>query len=355
MKTIDFSNRMWSPLAYKEGDTIPKPPSNGGRGGAGTGDGEDDFTFILSPGEYEKLFLDDLELPFREEKILAANSVAWKRAGYTIAGAPANLALKRTLSNSYGRRLGLNRPKPEELDLLEENLKNPLYDDIEKASIREQILTIKHRLETIPYIDPIDVRYNNFTPELKPKFNAVMFCLMDVSGSMSEHMKDLAKRFYILLYRFLKVNYDKVEVVFIRHHSTAKEVDEETFFYGTESGGTVVSTCLEVAMDVIKSRYDPNEWNLYFAQASDGDNYPNDNERVMELLNNYIFPITQYYAYIEVSRDVQYWPAGFIHRPSDLWGLYNQLLKDNKHFAMKKVGSRGDIYPVFRELFAKKE
>ena len=82
----------------------------------------------------------------------------------------------------------------------------------------------------IPYIDPLDVRYRRFEAHPKPVAQAVMFCLMDVSGSMTEHMKDLAKRFYVLLYIFLKRRYKNVDVVFIRHTHQAQEVDEDTFF-----------------------------------------------------------------------------------------------------------------------------
>ena len=99
-----------------------------------------------------------------------------------------------------------------------------------------------------------------------------MFCLMDVSGSMTEHMKDLAKRFYMLLYVFLKRRYRHVEIVFIRHTDRAEEVDEETFFHGPASGGTLVSSALQAMHDIVRSRFRPADWNIYAAQASDGDN-----------------------------------------------------------------------------------
>jgi uncharacterized sporulation protein YeaH/YhbH (DUF444 family) len=181
-----------------------------------------------------------------------------------------------------------------------------------------------------------------------------MFCLMDVSGSMTEHMKDLAKRFYILLYIFLKRRYKNVEVVFIRHTHEASEVDEDTFFNSPETGGTVVSTALEEMAKVVAERYDPDAWNIYAAQASDGDNTASDNERTAGLLTNGILPICQYYAYLEVGRDAEHFPPGFIRRDSDLWQTYTSLIKNGAPMAMRKVGHRRDIYPVFRELFAKK-
>ncbi len=170
------------------------------------------------------------------------------------------------------------------------------------------------RTGLIPYIDPLDVRYRKFEPQPKPVAQAVMFCLMDVSGSMTEHMKDLAKRFYVLLYIFLKRRYKHVDVVFIRHTHQAQEVDEDTFFHSPETGGTVVSTALEEMQRVIDERYSPDSWNIYAAQASDGDNTASDNDKTASLLINGILPVCQYYAYLEVGRDSEHFPPGFIRR-----------------------------------------
>ena len=145
-------------------------------------------------------------------------------------------------------------------------------------------------LGSFHYIDPLDVRYRRFEAHPKPVAQAVMFCLMDVSGSMTEHMKDLAKRFYVLLYIFLKRRYKNVEVVFIRHTHQASEVDEETFFNSPETGGTVVSTALEEMQRVINERYSPDNWNIYAAQASDGDNTASDNDKTAALLTKIILP-----------------------------------------------------------------
>jgi uncharacterized sporulation protein YeaH/YhbH (DUF444 family) len=182
-----------------------------------------------------------------------------------------------------------------------------------------------------------------------------MFCLMDVSGSMTEHMKDLAKRFYVLLYIFLKRRYKNVEVVFIRHTHQAAEVDEDTFFHSPETGGTVVSTALEEMQRVVEERYSPDNWNIYAAQASDGDNTASDNDKTANLLTNVILPVCQYYAYLEVGRDSEHFPPGFIRRDSDLWQTYTTIIRAGAPMAMRKVGHRRDIYPVFRELFAKKQ
>ena len=228
-------------------------------------------------------------------------------------------------------------------------------DDTERRlRLEEELARKQRRTMLIPYIDPLDVRYKRFDAQPKPVAQAVMFCLMDVSGSMTEHMKDLAKRFYILLYIFLKRRYKNVDLVFIRHTHTASEVDEDTFFNSPETGGTVVSTALDEMQKVIEDRYDPSSWNIYAAQASDGDNTASDNERTADLLVKHILPSCQYYAYLEVGRDIEHFPPGFIRRDSDLWQTYEAVVKSGAPLAMRKVGHRRDIYPVFRDLFARK-
>ena len=344
---------------YIAGDTIQRPPQGGGGSGSEgspDGEGEDDFRFALSREEFVDLFLEDLELPdLAKRKVVNAEALVYHRAGYSVSGSPANLALNRTVRNSMARRIGLRRPKPEELVALREEIDalDPA-DDVRRVELEEERARKKRRTGLIPYIDPLDVRYKRFEPHPRPVAQAVMFCLMDVSGSMTEHMKDLAKRFYVLLYIFLKRRYKNVDVVFIRHTHTASEVDEETFFNSPETGGTVVSTALEEMQRVIAERYSPDNWNIYAAQASDGDNTASDNDRTAALLTRVLLPCCQYYAYLEVGRDSEHFPPGFIRRDSDLWQTYSTIIKAGAPMAMRKVGHRRDIYPVFRELFAKK-
>jgi len=343
---------------YVPGDTIPRPRGGGGDGGSEgspDGEGEDDFRFALSRDEFVDLFLEDLELPdLAKRRVATMESVTWSRAGYSVTGNPSNLALNRTVRNSLSRRIALRRPKLEELEALLAEIELLPEGDDRRMTLEAEYARKKRRTGLIPYIDPLDVRYKRFDPIPKPVAQAVMFCLMDVSGSMTEHMKDLAKRFYILLYIFLKRRYKNVEVVFIRHTHEASEVDEDTFFHSPETGGTVVSTALEEMIKVIGERYSPDSWNIYAAQASDGDNTASDNERTASLLKNEILPLCQYYAYLEVGRDAEHFPPGFIRRDSDVWQTYAELIKNGAPMAMRKVGHRRDIYPVFRELFAKK-
>jgi uncharacterized sporulation protein YeaH/YhbH (DUF444 family) len=346
---------------YREGDEIPRPP--GGAGGSGNegsddGSGEDSFRFMLTREEFLELFLDDLELPDLAKRRLATiTDPAWRRAGFTSSGSPANLSLTRTLRNSLSRRIALKRPKPEAIAEFEaeiarlEALGDPEGD---LPALREQLSRARQRSLRIPYFDPIDVRYRRFEPQPRPVAQAVMFCLMDVSGSMTEDMKDLAKRFYMLLYLFLQRRYKQVEVVFIRHTHEAKEVDEETFFHSRETGGTLVSTALEEMRQIVEVRFPPGEWNIYAAQASDGDNAAGDSTRTARLLLEHVLPAVQYYAYIEVGRDAEHGMPGFPRGPTDLWRTYEQLVAAGAPMAMKRVRNRREIFPVFRELFRKR-
>jgi uncharacterized protein len=344
---------------YVEGDTIPRPPGGGGEGGSEgspDGEGQDDFRFALSRDEFVDLFLEDLELPdLAKRRVVDTESMSWDRAGYSVTGSPANLALMRTVRNGLARRLALRRPRADELVALREQIHALEEGDPRRIELEEELDRKLRRVSLIPYIDPLDVRYRRFEAHPKPVAQAVMFCLMDVSGSMTEHMKDLAKRFYVLLYIFLRRKYKHVEVVFIRHTHQASEVDEDTFFHSPETGGTVVSTALEEMRRVVSERYSPDAWNIYAAQASDGDNTASDNERTADLLSNAILPVCQYYAYLEVGRDSEHFPPGFIRRDSDLWQTYTDICRTGVPMAMRKVSHRRDIYPVFRELFAKRQ
>jgi uncharacterized sporulation protein YeaH/YhbH (DUF444 family) len=261
------------------------------------------------------------------------------------------------MRNSLSRRIALKRPKPEVVAELEAEIaaleSQPSAED-RLAALRAELEIQIRRSQRIPWIDPIDVRYRRFEPVPRPVARAVMFCLMDVSGSMTEDMKDLAKRFYTLLFIFLQRRYKQVEIVFIRHTHEAAEVDEETFFHSRETGGTLVSTALEEMRKVVADRYPPSDWNIYAAQASDGDNAAGDSQRTARLLIDAILPACQYYAYIEVGRDGEHGMPGFPRGPTDLWRTYEALVAAGAPMAMKKVRNRREIFPVFRELFAKR-
>ena len=209
--------------------------------------------------------------------------------------------------------------------------------------ISARIEAIESKMRAIPYLDPIDLRFRNRIRVPMPTSKAVMFCLMDVSGSMDEERKDLAKRFFILLYLFLTRHYEKIEIVFIRHTTEAEEVDEKRFFHDTSNGGTIVSSALELMNSIIRERYaNSAEWNVYGAQASDGDNWQKDSAKCVEVLNSQLLPLVRYFAYIQVHPSEQ-----------ELWKYYEQI--SHHHFAMRKVLDPKEIYPVFRELFKKEQ
>jgi uncharacterized protein len=337
---------------YVQGDLIPRPPTGAGGGsgrdGASDGDGEDVFRFILTREEFLDLFLDDLELPDLVKRRLALSEhEAIRRAGFASSGPPANLALTRTMRQALARRIALHRPKPDEIESLEADIAAST-DEEERAVLRAQIEALGTKVRRIPYIDPVDLRYRRFESHPKPVAQAVMFCLMDVSASMSEHMKDLAKRFFMLLYVFLTRRYRHVEIVFIRHTHDAEEVDEKTFFHSPATGGTIVSSALKEMQRVIVERYRPEEWNIYAAQASDGDNSGSDEAETARMLKQIILPVTQYFAYIELG---EAGTSPVTARETSLWRTYDQLGAEGGTLAMRRVNSRQEIFPVFRGLF----
>jgi uncharacterized protein len=339
---------------YVTGDQIERPKGGGGKGsGKGeagdAGEGEDDFVFHLTKEEFMQIFFDDLALP-RMTQTQLAETPEFKshRAGFVSDGTPSNLSVVRSMRGAIGRRLAIGAGSRGELRELEEQLAAVLAEpasamrDAHRDDLVERISVLKNRLARIPYLDPIDLRFRSRVRVPVPTTKAVMFCLMDVSGSMDESRKELSKRFFILLYLFLTRHYDKIDLVFIRHHTQAQEVDEENFFHARETGGTVVSSALVLMDEIIKSRYSPSEWNIYGAQASDGDNWHHDSGRCRELLTESLLPVCRYFAYVQVAEEEQ-----------NLWEEYTRLQQTHPAFAMRKVTQASQIYPVFRELFKK--
>jgi len=338
---------------YLAGDHIKRPPQDDQSGSGGNasnqGEGSDDFIFSLTREEFLELYFDELELPDLIKKELAQiNTSKTIRAGFKTTGIPTNINILRSMRQATGRRTALAAPYKRELKKTEALLAVlnacPVPDEMERLKLEEEIAFLKKKIKALPFIDTIDLRYNNRIRIPAPSTQAVMFCIMDVSGSMDEAKKEIAKRFFILLYLFLTKNYQKIELVFIRHHTSAKEVSEEDFFYSRETGGTVVSSALELLNQIICKRYPPSAWNIYAAQASDGDNWNADSPYCLELLQNKILPMLQYFAYIEIM------PR---HHQS-LWEMYQRLTTQFPQFAMENIDTVADIYPVFRALFKRK-
>ncbi|MBW7983260.1 YeaH/YhbH family protein [Enterobacillus tribolii] len=337
---------------FVQNDRIERPQGGGGGGGSGQGDasnqgeGQDEFVFQISRDEYLDLLFEDLELPnLKKNQYRQLTEYKTHRAGFTANGVPANISVVRSLQNSLARRTAMTAAKRRELHALEDELEALQNSEpallLEEERLRKEIAELRQRIERVPFIDTFDLRYKNYERRPEPSSQAVMFCLMDVSGSMDQATKDMAKRFYILLYLFLSRTYKNVDVVYIRHHTQAKEVDEQEFFYSQETGGTIVSSALKLMDEIVRERYDAAQWNIYAAQASDGDNWADDSPLCYELLANKLLPQVRYYSYIEITRRAH----------QTLWREYEGLKQRFDNFAMQHIREPDDIYPVFRELF----
>ena len=337
---------------YVRGDRLPRPAGGSGGSGAGEaapdGHGEDDFTFRITREEFMHYFFEDLALPRWIRTQLLADALEWKmrRAGFVAEGNPTSLHVVRSMRVALGRRIAMGGEARRQLRQAQvhlaglEALADAPSPDLARA--RDEVEALTRRVARVPFLDPFDLRYRHRVREPVPNSKAVMFCLMDVSGSMDEARKDLAKRFFILLYLFLSKHYQHTEVVFIRHHTQAAEVPEEEFFHATESGGTVVSSALTLMHDIIGDRYMGAAWNIYGAQASDGDNWQQDSLKCRELLENRLLPLVRYFAYVQVADEDQ-----------NLWEEYNRVRHAHPHFAMQKIVTPQQIFPVFRDLFRK--
>ena len=337
---------------YTAGDRIPRPEGSG-RGGSGNegGEGEshDEFVFSLSREEFMQIFFDDLELPnLARTELGRTERHKSVRAGYTKWGAPANLSVKRTLTQSLARRIALGASI--ETEQREAQARFEMAAAIghasEAAALHEDIERLERRRGGLPFLDETDLRYRNRVLRPEPIARAAMFCLMDVSASMDEDKKDLAKRFFTLLYLFLTRKYVEVDLVFIRHTDDAEEVDEDTFFHDTRSGGTVVLSALELAEKIRADRY-ANGWNVYAAQASDGDAFGADPARSARFLREQFLPKARYYTYLELTA------SHAQDRASSLWAEYQRVQELTGNFAMRRAAHREQIYPVFRDLFKK--
>jgi uncharacterized sporulation protein YeaH/YhbH (DUF444 family) len=337
---------------YVAGDRIARPQGGGGgrgNGSGGDGDSEDAFVFSLSREEFMQIFFDDLELPnLARTEYGRTEQRTSTRAGFTKSGVPANLAIVRTVRQSLARRIARGGSIARELAVLEAEFAtaSAVGHAEEAARIYEELQRLTRRMGKLPFIDEPDLRYRNRVWRPEPIARAAMFCLMDVSASMDEDKKDLAKRFFTLLYLFLTRKYGAVDLVFVRHTDDAEEVDEDTFFHDTRSGGTVVFSALDLAEKIRSERY-ARGWNVYVAQASDGDAFGADPARSARFLREKLLPATRYYAYLELAD-----PRSSDH-PSSLWAEYERVAQATDNLAMKRASQRDQIYPVFRELFRK--
>lgn len=342
---------------YVDGDRMPKPEEGGGQGGKDgslEGEGEDAFEFSISREEFIDIFFEDLELPDMVKKDIAkTDEFIRRRAGFSVDGNPSRLNILRSMKEAKGRKLGLVVPKKKEIKALQEELAaiNEQDDQSEDDLIRiewieNRIAVLKKKIKAIPFMDDVDLRYNRWETVPIPSTQAVMFGIMDVSISMGEWEKEMAKRFFMLMYLFLDCNYQRVDCIWVRHHNKADEVDQDTFFHSHETGGTVVSSGLELVEEIIKDRYPPKSWNIFACQVSDGDNYRSDTPAALDSLRR-LLNVVQYFAYVEVDQ--------YGGRDSDLWEHYEAVAQSNKRLQMTIINDVKDIYPVFRGLFEKRD
>jgi hypothetical protein len=333
---------------FSVGDLIDKPQSGGGGvGGTQPGDADGDFTFAVSHDELIDIILEDLELPrLLRRSEGAVETSAPRRAGFSPSGPPSALDVEQTMAKSLARRIALRSPSLARIAELERE-RDATDDPHERARIEEEIERLAIRARAVAFLDPLDLRYRRFERQPKPSARAVMVCIIDVSASMGDRERRLAKQFFHLLSLFLHRKYREVDIVFVRHHHEAEECDEQTFFATGSTGSTVVSTAYRVAEQVLKARYTSADWNIYFAQVSDGDNMGSDGPACAESLDR-LLPQSRHFAYVEVLREG---PA-HITRVTDLWSVLEKVARRHVNLGMRQVMDDDDVVPAFRSLFA---
>jgi len=300
---------------------VVRKPNQKGKGGKpdkpGNNKGEEYYDVEISLEEMAHYLFDDLNLPDLAKKDSAnVFSEKIKRKGYRTKGIRARLSKKETLKNKIRRK--------------SQAIKNGTYDP--------------ESGERFPFHED-DLKYKHIDIQKKPVTNAVIFMIMDVSGSMGKRKKFLARSFFFLLYHFIRYKYQTVEICFISHTTEAEEVTEDDFFKKASTGGTLISTGLEKAEEIIKERFSPSSWNIYTFHCSDGENWSSDNEKAVEAMSRLI-SISQLAGYIQIIPD-----------QGSIWGqemaeVFEPL--EGKSFKVCKVHDKKDIWPEFAKLFGGK-
>ena len=306
----------------KRGQVIgKKEESNKQDGGAGQEKGEEYYEVELTLDQLAEYLFNDLELPnFEKKKNANITSKKIKRHGYRTKGIRPRLDKKKTVIEKLKRK---NKSK-----LYSAHSETIDEDDDESFSFHEN-----------------DLRYRHYKVHEKKSSNAVIFFLMDISGSMTRQKKFLARSFFFLLYHFIRARYDQVDIVFISHDIEAYEVTEEQFFGRGSSGGTLVSGALALTEEIIAKRYHPNSWNIYTFQCSDGDNWPTDNERTIEAAKR-IVQKAQFFGYCQIEPNEE--RASYI-RENCLSEIYSVLV--GPKFKIAEVSVKEHIWPAFRSFF----
>jgi uncharacterized protein len=304
----------------KKGQKIKEGKKQKGQGKpqkAGNEKGEEYYDVEISLDELAKYLFDDLNLPDLKKK--SSNTVVAeqrKRKGYRTKGIRARLSKKETLKNKIKRQ--------------KQAIKNKSYDPESE--------------ERFPF-HADDLKYKHTEIKNKPITNAVIFFIMDVSGSMTKQKKFLARSFFFLLYQFIRYRYEKIDIVFVSHTTTANEVNEDDFFKRGSSGGTFISSGLEKSLDIINERYNPNSWNVYAFHGSDGENWVEDNDKAKIAMQSLI-DICQLSGYVQIV------PDGETIYGKEMADIFKPLITDN--FKVMKLGRKEDVWTQFSKLFGGK-
>lgn len=306
--------------SQKPGDVVDKGNAGDPSVGQGGGDqpGVDAFETDVTLEELINIMFDDLELPELEKKSLKQvfSDDARRRKGIRHAGIRPRLDKKNTAKNRIRRKMAVHGSRG--IDFDSEESRFPFHKD--------------------------DMRYFHIVPTTKETSNAVIFCIMDTSGSMGSVKKYLARSFYFLLYQFVRQKYQNVEVVFIAHHTDAKEVNEEEFFHKVESGGTYISSGYRKAIDIIQDRYHPSLWNIYAFHCSDGDNFYSDNDRAVQAAEE-LCDLCNLFGYGEIK------PSGSAYYSGTMLEVFANIKKDN--FQMVTIEKKEDLWPSFKSFLSR--
>jgi len=331
----------------KRGDVIGEESEGAegkGKGGAGSREGEDIYETEVTIDELINYLFDDIDLPDIDRKKLAdlESRKSFKKLGYQRKGIPPRLARKRSVIEKIKRKQNYLRSSGEKQDELTEAGQDRKKDneDVCGTGTDRRHAGMNKRF---PFMED-DLRYLRIRETRKKDFNAVVICIMDVSGSMDRTKKYMARSFYFLLYQFLRLKYANVEIVFIAHTTVAKEVSEEEFFHRGESGGTYISSGYEKALEIIEQRYNPANWNVYAFHCSDGDNWTEDNKKAVELAKK-LCEVCNLFGYGEIS-------PGYFSAGSTIKSEFRNNVT-SKNFAVVTMSKKDDIVPALKKLLEK--
>lgn len=355
---------------FERGDEFPVGGGGSGKGGNGKGNGpgeesEDDFIVNISRDEFFDVFFEDCELPDlleTQEKDLP--EAVWKPAGFQKEGNAAQLSVIRSYRNSIGRRRALTSDSRQELEELEEELEkledtligNPLnaVANARYQEVKTRIEELRSKIAIVPFFERLDLRYRKSERVQVKSADAVFIMVMDISGSMDEEKKRMARKFFSLQYAFIKRRYPNTDLIFIAHTDTAEEMSEEDFFTTRKSGGTVVSPAFALAHQLIKTRYDVQQTNIYLSYAGDGDNWDSDNVSVIsEVEEKGLLAKLRHAVYVQVGPS--YTGTFTYSTGATLWNVMQSISRSNPKLHAVKVADDGAVFGAFRTVYAKKK